>query len=158
MTKKLDKQGNRLDVHYDSILGDISNVIDVALRSAARSVNSIITAAYWLIGRRIVEFEQAGEKRAEYGTALIERLVADLTQRFGRGFSRQNIQQMRLFYLFSQPSGFARHCLANWCKPYGNRYARRCLENPRHRLRNLTSDNLSRPFRSRGPHMCACSP
>lgn len=100
MTKKLDKQGNRLDVHYDSILGDISNVIHVTRRSAARSVNSIITAAYWLIGRRIVEFEQAGEKRAEYGTALIERLAADLTQRFGRGFSRQNIQQMRLFYLF----------------------------------------------------------
>ncbi len=92
MTKKLDKQDNRLDVHYDSILGDISNVIHAARRSAARSVNSIITAAYGLIGRSIVEFEQAGEKRAEYGTALIERLAADLTQRFGRGFSRQNIQ------------------------------------------------------------------
>jgi len=47
-----------------------------------------------------VEFEQAGEKRAEYGSALIERPAADLTPRFGRGFSRQNIQQMRLFYLF----------------------------------------------------------
>lgn len=58
-----------------------------------------MTAAYWLIGRRIVESEQSGEKRAEYGTALIERPAADLTQRFGRGFSSQNIQQMRLFYL-----------------------------------------------------------
>ena len=62
-----------------------------------------MTAAYWMIGRRIVEFEQSGEKRAEYGTALIKRLETDLTQRFGRGFSRQNIQQMRLFYL-SYPS------------------------------------------------------
>ena len=63
-----------------------------------------MTAAYWLIGQRIVEFEQSGKKRAAYGTALIERLAADLTQRFGRGFSRQNIQQMRLFYR-SHPSG-----------------------------------------------------
>ena len=58
-----------------------------------------MTAAYWLIGRRIVEFEQSGEERAEYGAALIERLAEDLTGRFGRGFSRQNVQNMRLFYL-----------------------------------------------------------
>ena len=58
-----------------------------------------MTAAYWLIGRRIVESEQSGEERAEYGAALVERLAEDLTGRFGRGFSRQNIQNMRLFYL-----------------------------------------------------------
>ena len=46
-----------------------------------------------------MEFEQSGEERAEYGAALIERLSDDLTGRFGRGFSRQNVQQMRLFYL-----------------------------------------------------------
>ena len=74
MTKKLDKQDNRLDVHYDSILGDISNVIHAARRSAARSVNSIITAAYGLIGRRIVEFEQKGLVRAEYGARSLKRL------------------------------------------------------------------------------------
>lgn len=99
MTKKIEPQENGLAVQYDSILGDISNLIDGARRSAARSVNCVMTAAYWLIGKRIVEFEQSGEKRAEYGTALIERLAADLTKRFRRGFSRQNIQQMRLFYL-----------------------------------------------------------
>lgn len=100
MTKKLELKARKLDAQYESIFGDVSKIIEAARRSAARSVNSVMTAAYWLIGRRIVEFEQAGEKRAEYGTALIERLAADLTQRFGRGFSRQNIQQMRLFYLF----------------------------------------------------------
>ena len=67
-------------------------------------MNAAITAAYWLIGRRIVEFEQSGGERAEYGNALIERLAEDLTGRFGRGFSRQNIQNMRLFYL-SYPLG-----------------------------------------------------
>ena len=87
-----------LDARYRSVLDDVSGVIDAARRSAARSVNAVMTAAYWLIGRHIVEFEQAGEERAEYGTALIKRLSADLTQRFGRGFSRQNIWQMRLFY------------------------------------------------------------
>ena len=87
------------DAPYQVIFGDVSNIIDAARYSATRSVNAAMTAAYWLIGHRIVEFEQSGEERAEYGTALIERLAADLTQRFGRGFSRQNIQHMRLFYL-----------------------------------------------------------
>ena len=91
------------DAQYQVIFGDVSRIVDAARQSAARSVNAVMTAAYWRIGQRIVEFEQSGEKRAEYGTALLERLAADLTQRFGRGFSRQNIQQMRLFYL-SYPS------------------------------------------------------
>lgn len=58
-----------------------------------------MTAAYWMIGRRIVEFEQSGEKRAEYGTALIERLSTDLRKRFGRGFGSVNLSQMKKFYL-----------------------------------------------------------
>ena len=58
-----------------------------------------MTAAYWLVGRRIVESEQKGEKRAAYGEELLERLSVDLGERFGRGFSRQNLQQMRQFYL-----------------------------------------------------------
>ena len=84
---------------YQAVYGDVSKIIDVARESAARSVNAAMTAAYWLIGRRIVEFEQSGEERAEYGAALIERLAEDLTVRFGRGFSLRNIYNMRLFYL-----------------------------------------------------------
>ncbi len=91
------------DAPYEAVFGDVSSIIDAARSSASRSVNAAMTAAYWLIGRRIVEFEQSGERRAEYGTALIERLAADLTRQFGRGFSRQNIQQMRLFYLSYPP-------------------------------------------------------
>lgn len=87
------------DAPYQAIFGDVSKIIDVARESVIRSVNAAMTAAYWLIGRRIVEFEQSGEERAEYGAALIERLADDLTGRFGRGFSRQNIQNMRMFYL-----------------------------------------------------------
>ena len=91
------------DAQYEAVFGDVSKIIDAARESAVRSVNAAMTAAYWLVGHRIVEFEQSGEERAEYGAALLERLAADLTQRFGRGFSRQNIQHMRLFYLWYPP-------------------------------------------------------
>jgi len=61
-----------------SILGDSSHVIDTARKSAARSVNRIMTAAYWLIGRRIVESEQKGDVRAGYGEELPKRLSIDI--------------------------------------------------------------------------------
>ncbi len=63
------------DAQYQAIFGDVSRIVDSARQSAVRSVNAVMTAAYWRIGQRIVEFEQSGEKRAEYGTALIERLA-----------------------------------------------------------------------------------
>ncbi len=91
------------DAPYRAVFGDVSKIIDAARESASRSVNAAMTAAYWLVGHRIVEFEQSGEDRAEYGAALIERLTEDLTARFGRGFSLQNIYNMRLFYLSYQP-------------------------------------------------------
>ena len=93
-----------LGAPYRAVFGDVSKIIDAARESAARSVNAAMTAAYWLVGRRIVEFEQSGGERAEYGAALIERLAEDLTVRFGRGFSLQNIYNMRLFYLSYHPS------------------------------------------------------
>ena len=92
-----------LDRTYRTVFDDVSRVIDAARESAARSVNAAMNAAYWLIGRRIVEFEQSGAERTEYRTALLERLSVDLTGRFGRGFSRQNVQNMRLFYLAYPP-------------------------------------------------------
>ena len=104
-------KANEYDAIYRAVFGDVSKIIDEARDSAIRSVNAAMTAAYWLIGHRIVEFEQSGEERAEYGTALIERLAADLTRRFGRGFSRQNIQHMRLFYL-TYPSDQIRQALS----------------------------------------------
>jgi len=99
MTKSLTKPKSSSDLHYDSILGDISNVINEARRSAARSVNCVMTAAYWLIGRRVVEYEQGGKVRAEYGEALLERLSADLTRRYRRGFGVVNLSQMKKFYM-----------------------------------------------------------
>ncbi len=83
---------------YGQIQTEIIHLLETSKRAVARNINSIMTATYWEIGRRIVEFEQGGEGRAGYGELLIERLAIDLTQRFGRGFSQRNLEQMRAFY------------------------------------------------------------
>ena len=84
---------------YEAFFGEVSEIIEAARRSAARSVNAVMTAAYWLIGRHIVELEQEGRSRAEYGKETVERLAADLSARYGRGFSVRNVWLMRAFYL-----------------------------------------------------------
>ena len=99
MRKMQVKRGGNLEVDYRSILSEISHVIDAARRTAARSANLVMTAAYWLVGRRIVELEQKGQARAEYGEGFIRRLAADLSSRYGRGFSLRNVWQMKAFYL-----------------------------------------------------------
>lgn len=85
--------------NYNNIHAGIVELLKTARSAAARNVNSIMTATYWEIGRRIVQSDQAGEKRAEYGDALIQRLAKDLTASFGRGFGPRNLAQMRTFYL-----------------------------------------------------------
>ena len=72
---------------YGTMLDRVMRLIDEARRASARSVNAIMTATYWLIGRHIVELEQHGKTRAEYGEELLQRLAQDLTRKFGRGFS-----------------------------------------------------------------------
>lgn len=77
---------------YDSVVTGMVELLEQARRASARAVNSLMTATYWEIGRRIVEFEQGGKNRAGYGEELLERLAADLSPRFGRGFSRRSLQ------------------------------------------------------------------
>lgn len=88
---------------YDGLLADVVHVISQARHSAARAVNAAMTTTYWLIGWRIVEEEQRGTARADYGEQLVKRLAQDLSRRFGRGFSKRNIWQMRAFYLAWPP-------------------------------------------------------
>ena len=99
MPPEITAGGAAIDEQYRTVYRDASGIVDVARSAAVRSVNAAMTAAYWMIGQRIVEFEQSGAERAAYGAALLGRLAADLSRRFGRGFSRQNLQQMRQFYL-----------------------------------------------------------
>ncbi len=86
-------------MRYEAVFGEVSEIVEAARRSAARSVNAVMTAAYWLIGRQIAELEQDGRRRAEYGKETVERLAADLSARYGRGFSVRNVWLMRAFYL-----------------------------------------------------------
>lgn len=88
---------------YDGLLGDVVSLLEAARRTSAWAVNALMTATYWEIGRRIVEFEQDGEGRAEYGEELIRRISTDLTGRFGRGFGAVNVANMRRFYLMWSP-------------------------------------------------------
>ena len=85
--------------HYDGLLSSVTELLEEARRTSARAVNAILTATYWEVGRRIVDFEQGGEAKAGYGEALLMRLSLDLTARFGRGFRKSNLFQMRGFYL-----------------------------------------------------------
>jgi predicted nuclease of restriction endonuclease-like (RecB) superfamily len=87
-----------LAADYDVLLGEISDLLETARRAAARSVNAVITATYWEIGRRVDVLEIRGKDRADYGEQIVRQLGRDLTQRFGRGFSRSNLYQMRAFY------------------------------------------------------------
>ncbi|MBF0340274.1 MAG: DUF1016 family protein [Magnetococcales bacterium] len=84
---------------YSGIHSDIVALLETARRTTMRSVNAVMTATYWEIGRRIVQFEQGGHDRAAYGEALIKRLGDDLSHQFGRGFGGRNLAQMRAFHL-----------------------------------------------------------
>ncbi|MGH8578475.1 MAG: PDDEXK nuclease domain-containing protein, partial [Gammaproteobacteria bacterium] len=84
---------------YRGLVGGIAELLEAARRTSARAVNAVMTATYWEIGRRIVEFEQHGRVRAEYGEMLLERLAQDLSARLGRGFSYPNVNRFRQFYL-----------------------------------------------------------
>jgi predicted nuclease of restriction endonuclease-like (RecB) superfamily len=85
--------------NYDNIRTGIVELLKAARSAAARNVNSIMTAVYWEIGRRIVESEQGGAARASYGDELIKQLANDLSTQFGRGFGVVNLSQMKRFFL-----------------------------------------------------------
>ncbi|MBI3893462.1 MAG: DUF1016 domain-containing protein [Candidatus Wallbacteria bacterium] len=103
-TKKIVRTAATANHDYERILAEVVNLLDQARRTSARSVNAVMTATYWAIGQKTVEHEQSGQKRAVYGSALLKRLSADLTVRYGRGFSVRNLEQMRVFYLTWQIS------------------------------------------------------
>ena len=79
---------------YNNIHAGIVELLKTARSAAARNVNSIMTATYCEIARRILQSDQAREKGAEYGDALIQQLAKDLAASFGRGFGPRNLAQM----------------------------------------------------------------
>ena len=88
----------------DDLFRRVASIVEAARGQVARSVNTAMVHAYWLIGREIVEVEQKGEKRAEYGKELMTHLATKLTARFGRGFGVATLRRVRQFYL-AYPEG-----------------------------------------------------
>ena len=100
ITKKPLKAVKKSSVNnYQKALLDIKQLVQQARYASARSVNAIMTATYWEIGRRIVKVEQKGQKRAEYGEQLIEKMSKDLTKSCGKGFGIRSLENFRRFYL-----------------------------------------------------------
>ncbi|MFH2064920.1 MAG: PDDEXK nuclease domain-containing protein [Pseudomonadota bacterium] len=85
--------------NIEALYGNIRSIIEQARNSISRAVNTAMIDAYWHIGRMIIEEEQKGQQRADYGKQLIQNLSDKLTAEFGKGFSPQNLWNMRLFYL-----------------------------------------------------------
>ena len=87
------------NTYTESFISDIKQLVEQGRNAAYGAVNAVMIETYWRIGQRIVEQEQKGRERAEYGTQLIEILSAELTKTYGKGFSKRNLQYFRSFYL-----------------------------------------------------------
>jgi hypothetical protein len=96
MSKKVKKRSMS-----DALFGRVAAILEQARSNVVRTVNTTMVTAYWLIGREIVQAIQGGRKRAEYGEQIIENLSAQLTERYGQGYSVPNLKNFRQFYLTS---------------------------------------------------------
>ena len=90
-----------LTIHpnYQELLQHVGDTLEQGRSRAAAAVNTAVVATYWEIGRQIVEYEQGGSAKAEYGSALLKKLSRDLTDLYGSGFGMSNINKMRKLYL-----------------------------------------------------------
>ena len=101
------------DSDYDELLRRVGDVIQKGRNSIAAAVNNTIVQSYWEIGQYIVEYEQKGHAKAEYGSDVLNRLSRDMTARFGKGFSRSNVFYMRKIYSI-YPQLQQRSSLLSW--------------------------------------------
>jgi DUF1016 N-terminal domain len=83
----------------DAFYEQICNILNAAQNNITRTVNTAQVLSYWLIGREIIEAEQQGQARADYGDNLLKNLATRLKQDYGKGFSYSNLKYMRQFYL-----------------------------------------------------------
>ena len=97
---------------YKELIETIGRALNEGRNKAIQAVNLALVKTNWQIGRYIVEYEQQGKERAEYGAELLNRLSRDLTAAYGKGFSRSNIIYMRKFYLSFPKSETVSHLLS----------------------------------------------
>ena len=84
---------------YSELLDNIGSTLQIARENAVKAINRELVKANWEIGRYIVEFEQHGKEKADYGSSLLTNLSKDLKLRFGKGFSKSNVYLCRQFYI-----------------------------------------------------------
>lgn len=87
--------------NQETFLSDAVAIVEKGRQAAYASVNQAMIATYWHLGKHIVEFEQGGAERAEYGREIIIKLSAELTAKFGKGYTARNLRNFRQFYLLS---------------------------------------------------------
>ena len=98
--------------HYQQLKEQIGELLRQCREQAGKAVNTILVQTYWQIGRYIIEFEQKGKVKAEYGAELLDRLSKDLTLSYGKGFSRSNLTYMRKMFLSFPKSETLSHKLS----------------------------------------------
>jgi predicted nuclease of restriction endonuclease-like (RecB) superfamily len=98
MGRKKARKPGLINTGGDGLFQRVAAILDQARSNVARSVNSNMVLAYWLIGREIVQELQGGDERAEYGKQVVENLSSGLTARYGRGFSPTNLWYFRQFF------------------------------------------------------------
>jgi len=101
MDTKQSKDIIKMDTHkeYNQLVNSIGELLESARKQVARTINTILVKTYWGIGKMIVEYEQKGGEKAEYGTELLTKLSKDLSLKYGKGFSKSNVYLMRLLYI-----------------------------------------------------------
>lgn len=98
---------------YQSVIADIKDIISSGQELAYTAANRAMVFTYWHIGKRIVEQEQNGNERAEYGKALMEVLSNELTREYGKSYSKRNLQYFRKFYLAFPDEQIVNTCVHN---------------------------------------------
>ena len=102
-----------VDIEKNNFLSEIEKLITTARDTANSTVSSIIVATYWNIGKRIVEQEQNGKERADYGEQIIELLAEKLARKYGASYNKRNLQYYRKFYLFFKDYEIVNACVHN---------------------------------------------
>lgn len=99
--------------NYEQLIANIGTILAEGRNRVATAINTALVQTYWTIGQHIVEYEQQGNERAEYGSNLLNRLVKDLKEQYGVGFNRSNLQYMRKLYV-AFPNCTTLSCKLSW--------------------------------------------
>ncbi len=98
---------------YQSVVDDVKDIISSGMENAYNATSRAMVLTYWNVGRRIVEQEQHGHQRAEYGAAMMDVLADELTREYGKSYSKRNLQYFRKFYLCFPNQEIVNSCVHN---------------------------------------------